>query len=129
MPTPRVLVVDDDSETIDTMCAVLASAGFYVAGACGGQEAIEAATADPPDVVLVDLVMPEVDGFEVARRLRQGDRPPVLVATGRGSDWDRERAEAAGFSLCLTKPIPPKELIDVVRKCVQARGLIDPPRG
>jgi CheY-like chemotaxis protein len=119
MTTPRVLVVDDDPDTVDTACAVLASAGFYVVGACGGREAIDAAASDPPDVALVDLDMPDLDGFEVARRIREGaGRPPVLVAV-TGLDWDRQRAGAAGFVLCLTKPIPPKELIAAVRQCAK----------
>jgi CheY-like chemotaxis protein len=118
MPTPHVLVVDDEPDTVAATVAVLASAGFYVAGACGGQEAIDAASSDSPDVALVDLAMPGVDGFEVARRLRAADGRPVLVAV-TGLDWDRERIDAAGFVLCLTKPVPPKELIAAVRECAK----------
>jgi two-component system CheB/CheR fusion protein len=102
----------------------LATAGFYVAGACGGQEAIDAASSDSPDVALVDLAMPGVDGFEVARRIREGSaRPPVLVAVA-GPDWDRdrERVDAAGFVLCLTKPVPPRELVAAVRECARVRA-------
>jgi two-component system OmpR family response regulator len=79
MHTPRVLVVDDDPDTVETQVAILATAGFYVAAAAGGRKAIAAAEADPPDVALVDLAMPGVDGFEVARRLR--------ARTGRPTSW------------------------------------------
>ena len=94
MPTTRyarVLVVDDDPDVLESTVVLLASAGFYVAGACGGAEAIEVAAADPPDVALVDLSMPEVDGFEVARRSRSGAaRPPTPHAvTVLGSDRRR----------------------------------------
>ena len=125
MTTPRILVVDDDPDIIESTVVLLASAGFYVAGACGGAEAIESAASDPPDVALVDLDMPDVDGFEVARRLRGGAaaHPPTLIAVAAlGSDWDRRRVDAAGFVLCLTKPVPPKELLAAVRECARVRA-------
>jgi CheY-like chemotaxis protein len=97
-----VLVVDDDPEIVETSVAILSLRGFRAAGALGGREAVSAALASTPDVALVDLAMPDVDGFEVARRLRAMDVPPVLVAvTGLGSDWDRQRAYEAGFVLYL----------------------------
>jgi two-component system OmpR family response regulator len=74
-------------------------------------------------VVLLDLCMTGVDGYEVARQLQTMDAPPLLVAvTGLGSDWDRQRAHEAGFTLYLTKPVPPEELVMVVRQCGQSRG-------
>jgi CheY-like chemotaxis protein len=91
-------------------------------GASGGREALDA--ADPPDVALVDLGMPGVDGYEVARRLRAGHtaRPPILIAvTALGHAWGGTPARAAEFHLYLTKPVPPAELVAVLRQCDQAR--------
>ena len=123
-PQPiSVLVVDDEPDLVDTCVTLLALHGFRAAGALDGRRAIESAAADPPDVALVDLSMPGVDGFEVAHQLRAGDHPPVLVAvTGLKSDWDRQRAHDAGFALYLVKPVAPEELVTIVRQCGQARG-------
>ena len=119
----RVLVVDDDRDTAESTAYLLALHGFRAAPARGGAEAVRLASADPPDVALVDLMMPGMDGFEVAARLRElaRPRPPVLVAvTGLATDGDRARAEAAGFVLYLVKPVPPEELVALLA----ARGAV-----
>jgi CheY-like chemotaxis protein len=126
MPQPPpacVLVVDDQPDLVESTVALLELHGFRAVGATGGREAIEAAAADPPSVALLDLAMPEVDGFEVARRLGSqspGRRPLLVAVTGLEADTDRQRAAEVGFALYLIKPVPPDELIDVVRKCEQA---------
>jgi DNA-binding response OmpR family regulator len=112
-----VLVVDDDAEIVDSAVELFTRHGFHAVGAYGGAEAIRVAAADPPDVALVDLAMPGVSGFEVARQLlaAAADRPPVLMAvTGLASEWDRELSYREGFALHLVKPIPPRELLTAV---------------
>jgi two-component system, OmpR family, response regulator len=119
-----VLVVDDDPDTVESTATVLTLHGFRAIVAHGGREALDAAAADPPDVALIDLGMPGVDGYEVARRLRAGHtgRPPILIAvTALGHAWGGPPAQAAGFHLYLTKPVPPAELIAVLWQCDQAR--------
>ena len=123
LPPLSVLVVDDEPDLVESTVALLELHGYRARGETGGEQAVEAAAADPPDVALVDLGMPGIDGFEVARRLRRLPRPPFLVAvTGRTSDWDRDQAGLAGFGVYLTKPVPPSELIDLIRMCDQSRG-------
>lgn len=122
-PPLHVLVVDDEPDTVWSTVALLELHGYRATGAGGGREAIEAARSDPPDVALIDLSMPGVDGFEVARRLGELARPPLLVAvTGRPLNWDRGRAFAAGFQIYLTKPVPPDELVALLGQCDKARA-------
>jgi CheY-like chemotaxis protein len=124
-PSAYVLVADDQADLVESTVALLELHGIRAVGALGGREAIDAAAADPPAVALLDLAMPGVDGFEVARRLanQPPDRRPMLIAmTGLEADMDRQQAAEAGFTLYLTKPVPPDELVYVVRACLQARG-------
>jgi CheY-like chemotaxis protein len=122
-PTTHVLVVDDTPDVVDSTVTLLALHGFKATGALGGRHAVESATADPPDVVLVDLLMPGMDGFEVAQALRELGRPPVMVAmTGLRSEWVRRRAHESGFAFHLVKPVPPEELVAVVHECGRFRG-------
>ena len=104
-----VLVVDDDADTVETTAVVLSLHGFHVLTATTGEEALRVTESGSPDVVLADLVMPKLDGFELARRLRAvvgaAGRPPLLVAvSGCASEGDRRKTTAAGFDLHLTKP-------------------------
>jgi CheY-like chemotaxis protein len=120
----RVLVVDDEPDTVRSTCDLLTLHGFTTDGATSGERALSLASADPPDVALIDLSMPVVDGFEVARRLRalRLPRTPLLIAvTGHSADWDRGQAAAAGFLLYLVKPVPPDELVSLLRQCEESR--------
>jgi len=104
----RVLVVDDCRDQTDTLSLLLRLTGHDVAVAYDGAAALQAACALRPDVALVDLEMPGMDGYEVARRLRQLDacRDAVLVAlTGHGQERDKRRCREAGFDDHLLKPV------------------------
>lgn len=104
----RVLVVEDNPDGLETLMALLAMLGHEVEGAADGGDALERAGSFLPDVVLLDLGLPVMDGFEVARRLRQDPRMVgVVIAalTGWGSDGDRQRTAEAGFDAHLTKPV------------------------
>jgi CheY-like chemotaxis protein len=121
-PGRRVLVVEDRAELADTLALVLRLAGHEVQTAYNGPAALEAALVFRPEVVLLDIGLPGMDGYEVARRLRQGAAPPadtrgelVLVAlTGSRPEVDNELFRAAGFDRHLLKPIEPDELCRVI---------------
>jgi PAS domain S-box-containing protein len=107
VPRRRVLVVDDNANTADSLALLLRLAGHDVRVAHDGSSALEAARAERPDAVFLDLGMPGMDGYEVARRLRQesGLEGVRLVAlTGWGKDEDRRRTREAGFDQHLVKP-------------------------
>ena len=107
LPCHRILVVDDLHESADTLVGVLHSRGQDATALYDAQAAIEWILANHPEAVLLDIAMPRLDGYEVARRLRAHDelRDTVLVAvTGYGQQEDRRRAFEAGFNFHLTKP-------------------------
>jgi signal transduction histidine kinase/ActR/RegA family two-component response regulator len=105
----RVLVVDDNRDGADTLAALLDMMGAQVRVAHDGQQALDAAAAFLPDLVLLDIGLPGMDGYETARRLRQqaGSQPRVVALTGYGAPQDRERALEAGFDEHLVKPVLP----------------------
>jgi CheY-like chemotaxis protein len=108
-----VLVVDDDRDAGETLCELLELWGHPVWLARDGASGIDAARAHRPDVALLDIGMPGLDGYEVARRLRcePDTRQIMLVAlTGYGAEEDRRRAREAGFDHHLVKPADPQVL-------------------
>jgi two-component system CheB/CheR fusion protein len=109
-PSRRVLVVDDNHDTADSLAVLLKVGGHQVRTAHDGPAALEEAASFRPEVVLLDIGLPRMDGYEVARRLREevGLRGALLVAvTGYGQEEDRRRAEEAGFQVHLVKPADP----------------------
>lgn len=109
----RVLIVDDNHDSADSLALWLELAGHDVRTAYGGQEALDAAEAFLPAVVLLDIGMPGMNGYDVARGLREqpATRTALLVAmTGWGQDEDRCRSQEAGFDQHLVKPVDPQNL-------------------
>jgi CheY-like chemotaxis protein len=109
----RILVVDDNLDASKMLSRVIVAMGYHVTTAADGKEAIEKAEADRPDVILMDLGMPRMNGYEAARYIRQQDwgKETVLVAlTGWGQGVDRQKSKAAGFDHHLVKPADPQEL-------------------
>jgi CheY-like chemotaxis protein/anti-sigma regulatory factor (Ser/Thr protein kinase) len=109
----RILVVDDNRDSAETLARLLALGGNTVRTAHDGMAALEAAAAFEPDAVLLDIGLPKLDGYEVARRLRAAPRPKLLVllaVTGRCQEEDRALALAAGFDEHLVKPLDPEAL-------------------
>ncbi len=106
----RVLIVDDDADFAVTTAELLRLAGHLVRIAADGAAALSAAAAEPPDVALIDLCLPDQHGCEVARRLTESaaDKRPLLVAvTGFDCKPAQRREVEAGFDLHLTKPVDP----------------------
>jgi CheY-like chemotaxis protein len=104
----RVLVIDDHEDVVESMATILELTGYEVGTAMDGPAGVERARAFLPHVVLLDIGLPEMDGYAVARALRETDagRQCVLIAlTGYGQDQDRERARRAGFDHHYVKPV------------------------
>jgi PAS domain S-box-containing protein len=113
----RVLVVDDNADAAESLAVLLRMAGHTVATAHTGPQALEAARAARPEVVVLDIGLPGMDGYEVARRLREqaGCERALLVAlTGWGQEEDRRRSREAGFDLHLVKPVELEEMLSVL---------------
>jgi CheY-like chemotaxis protein len=114
----KIVVADDNDDQVQSLALLLRLMGHTVEVASNGPEAIEQATRSQPDLMLIDIGMPGMDGYEVARRIRQNEqlRHVLLVAqTGWGGDTDRERSAAAGFDAHLVKPVTPSTLEEVLR--------------
>lgn len=115
--TRRILVVDDDEDAAATLALLLEMSGYEVRVAHDGQQALRIAASTALDVVLLDLGLPGMNGFEVARRLREFCAPGstrLLALTGYGRDSDRRAALEAGFEAHLVKPVEFEELIRVI---------------
>lgn len=109
----RVLVVDDNADAASSLALLLRLLGHQVHVANDGPEALQAVAADCPDLVLLDIGMPGMDGYEVARRLRAlpgTERTLIVALTGWGQSQDRQRSKDAGFDHHLTKPVEPAQL-------------------
>jgi len=113
----RVLVVNDHWANVESMARLLRLYGHEVQTALGGLSALKAAKASPPDVVLLDITMPDMDGFEVMRQLRQMLPANVLIValTALGLPEDRKRCLEAGFNLHLVKPVNPSQVESLLR--------------
>jgi CheY-like chemotaxis protein len=119
----RVLVVDDSKELAESVGRLLEFWGYDMHVAYDGPTGLELARLYRPEVVLLDLRMPGMDGYEVARRLRQGEGSdaPVLVAmTGYASEEDEARTQQAGFHFHVRKPAPPGSLRDILHRVAAA---------
>ena len=113
----RILIVDDNADAADSIAMLLNMEGHQTRAVNTARAALLAVPEFKPEVVLLDIGLPEMDGYEVARRLRQNGRPSMrLVAvTGYGQPADRRRAQAAGFDEHMVKPVEPTALQDFLR--------------
>jgi CheY-like chemotaxis protein len=114
----RVLVVDDNRDAGDSLATILAHLGAEVWIALGGAEAIDLFAQHQPDVVLLDIGMPGMDGYQVARAIRahdDGASTRLVALTGWGQDEDRRRSKAAGFDDHLVKPVDIQALAQLLR--------------
>jgi len=110
---PRILVVDDNADAASSLGRLLTLLGNDVRVVYSGKEALGQLEPFKPRIVLLDLGMPEMDGFEAAQEMRRqtgGDVPALIAVTGWGQERDRERSEAAGFVEHLTKPVNIEQL-------------------
>jgi two-component system, OmpR family, response regulator len=115
----RILVVEDNETTAENLARLLRTAGHEVEIAPDGLAAMRAAENQPPDVVLLDIGLPDMGGWEVARELQAlpAEKRPLLVAvTGYGQEEDHRRSYEAGIDLHLTKPIDPTQLQHLLRR-------------
>ncbi|HEY1274249.1 MAG TPA: response regulator transcription factor [Thermoleophilaceae bacterium] len=125
----RVLVVDDEPQILRALKVVLGGAGFDVVPAAGMEEALDVAAVRPPDAAIVDLVLPDGDGVEVTRRIREWSQMPILVLSAVGDESEKVRALNAGADDYVTKPFGSDELIARLGAALRrAGGAPDEPR-
>jgi CheY-like chemotaxis protein len=121
----RVLLVEDQEDNRVLARKLLERAGFRVTEAVNGREALEQAAALKPDLILLDISLPEVDGLTVARALRATpdlQQPLVVALTAHAMDGDRAKALEAGCDEFMTKPIDVPQFIPTIRRILERRG-------
>jgi len=122
----RILVADDDLDNRAIAAAVLGAAGFEVLQAKDGEEAIARALADRPDLVLLDMDMPGVTGWEAAGRIKAAQGPaavPIVAYTAHALKGAEEKARAAGCDGYLAKPCAPRMIVETVRRFLCEVGI------
>jgi two-component system, OmpR family, KDP operon response regulator KdpE len=108
---PRILVCDDEPQILRALRVILRDAGFEAVSAATGEEALDLAAVRPPEAAILDLMLPDVDGVEVTRRLREWSEMPILVLSAVGEEDRKVEALAAGADDYVTKPFGPRELV------------------
>jgi len=110
-----ILVVDDEPRIVEAVGMNLELEGYQVSSASNGYEALQKLTEDLPDLVILDVMMPEVDGFETLRKIREVSTVPVIMLTVRGEEIDKVKGLDLGADDYITKPFNPKELVLRIR--------------
>ena len=118
---PRILIIDDEPGIVDFIELGLGYEGFEVQSAYDGKTGLRMVMADPPDLVILDLMLPGIDGFELCRRLRRTEQVPVIMLTARDELDDRVRGLDLGADDYLTKPFQFKELAARIRAVLRRR--------
>jgi DNA-binding response OmpR family regulator len=117
--TKRILVVDDEPNIVLSLEFLMRRAGFEVEVARDGREALAALEGEPPDLLLLDVMMPEFDGFEVCEKIRA--RPEwastkIVMLTARGREAERERGMTLGADAYVTKPFSTRDLVERIKR-------------
>ena len=119
MTSPQILVVEDNERNMKLFCDLLQASGYSTLEAPTGERAVELALEHRPDLVLMDIQLPDIDGVEALGRLRADERSatlPVLALTAQAMEGDRERFLAAGFDGYLSKPVDIAEFVTTVKR-------------
>ncbi len=118
---PRILLIEDDARLAEMVSEYLGEAGFRVAVAAAGRAGLERLTREPYDALVLDLMLPDMDGLEVCRQLRAKSDIPVLMLTARGEAMDRVVGLEIGADDYLAKPFEPRELLARLRAILRRR--------
>lgn len=118
----RILLAEDEPNIVESLQFLLHRAGFDVEVASDGHLALKAALENPPDVLVLDVMLPGIDGYEILRRLRADPNSralPVMMLTAKGQQEDREMALSSGADVFMTKPFANADIIEAVRNLAE----------
>ena len=115
----RVLIAEDEPHLVESLTFILNRAGYAIETALDGETALQSIRVRPPDLVILDVMLPKLNGFEILKRIKAHDRLrtlPVIVLTAKGQRQDRATAEEIGADLFLTKPFSNKDVVAAVQE-------------
>ncbi len=124
MPREKVLVVDDEREFVDVISERLGAKGFDILRAFDGKEGIERARADKPDLIILDIAMPEMNGYDVCRKLKLDEKlkdTPIIILTAKFQPNDISFGVGMGADAYLTKPLELEPLLQTVKALLKAK--------
>ena len=124
-PSKRVLVVDDEKELVDALQLELEENNYAVLKAYDGLEGLERARKESPDLIVLDLMLPKMDGYKVCALLKKDDRYakiPVILFTGKAQEEDRGVSKHVGADAYITKPFGVQQLLDKIRQLISSEG-------
>lgn len=119
MAKARLLIVDDEKDLVETLTFRLEANGYEVIKAYDGKEGLEKAQQEKPDIILLDLMLPKLDGYKICRMLKSDDKYkdiPIILFTARAQDADKKIGKDAGANAYITKPFESKGLIDTIKQ-------------
>lgn len=119
MAKNKILIVEDEESLLRLESILLTSKGYEVIGASNGQQALDAVSAHSPDLVLLDIMLPEIDGFEVCNRIKSNPETkqiPVIIVTAKKTGDDMARGEAAGADWYITKPFKSAMVVETIQR-------------
>ena len=122
MDKKRILIVDDDPAILRLLSANLKARGYEVVSSTNGEECLEAVQANFVDLIILDLMMPKVDGLEVCRRVREWSDVPIIILSARGDEHDKVKCLELGADDYLTKPFGIAELLARIKTAFRHRG-------
>ncbi|MCB4757350.1 MAG: response regulator [Elusimicrobia bacterium] len=121
---PRVLIADDESELLELLRFSLDAAGFEVTTVTDGKKALDMANSQKFDLIILDVMMPHMDGYHVAQEISQDPKaPPVLLLTSRDFQQDKAAVKGSGATAFISKPFEIPELIDVAKRLVSKESI------
>jgi twitching motility two-component system response regulator PilG len=121
MKKGKILVVEDEESLLKLESILFSSKGYQVTGVRDGKSALESIAADRPDVVVLDIMLPDLDGFEVCRAIKENPQTctlPVIMLTAKKSSQDLERGKQAGADAYITKPFKSVKVLEVIEGLV-----------
>ena len=126
METGKILIVDDDQNICELIRLYTEKEGYTVAMAHDGRKAVECFEQESPDIILLDIMLPELDGFQVCREIRKKSQCPIIMLTAKGETFDKVLGLELGADDYIVKPFEPKEVLARIKAVLRRSGKPDP---